>query len=86
MKISSYLAPICAVSAIVFADYCIIVIQPYDTNYVWITVYNIIVVFALWSLISTYFSDPGFVPANGKYDLSRMPRLVASLYEQTSKY
>lgn len=86
MKLKSYLAPVCAVAAIAFADYCIIVIQPHADKYIWIAIYNLIVALALWSLISTFLSDPGYVPINGKYDLSNMPRLVASLYQQISKY
>lgn len=85
MKASSYIAPVCAVCALGFADYCIIIIQP-NNNYVWLVCYNLFVFLALWSLLSTYFTDPGFVPINGKYDLSKLPRLVASLYKQTCKY
>lgn len=75
-------------TAIAFADYCVIVIQPvYDAATLsWLGFYNAIAALALWSLLSTYLADPGYVPRDCKYDLNKMPRLVASMYQQTSRY
>jgi hypothetical protein len=71
------------VTAIAFADFCVILIQPVynTTTYTWLGFYNAIAALALWSLVSTYLSDPGYVPRDCKYDLNKMPRLVASMYK-----
>ena len=45
-----------------------------------------IVFLALWAYFSAMFSDPGFVPNQYEYDLSKMSVLIAALYRQTARY
>jgi hypothetical protein len=36
---------------------------------------------AIWSLIATMVSDPGFVPKGYRYDFTMMTRLTKQLYD-----
>ena len=35
---------------------------------------------AVWSLIATYFSDPGYIPVNYIYDESKFIQIVAQIF------
>ena len=41
-------------------------------------VFNILVFMSLWSLLATMLSDPGYVPKNYEYDVSKMNKNIKS--------
>jgi hypothetical protein len=81
-KITSYLAPLCGVCVLIFCDYIVIAMNlSQDVGKIaFIAIYNLIVFLALWAYFSAMWSDPGFVPNQYEYDLSKMSVLIAALY------
>lgn len=64
---------------ILLCDFTLIISQANLTaigSIVVILVYNVFVIMALWSLIATMVSDPGFVPKGYRYDFTRLTRLT----------
>ena len=70
-KLSSYTAPIFGILCLLLADYTVFKIQPvYDTGAViFYVIYNLLILLTIWSLASTLFSDPGFIPLKYKYNM-----------------
>jgi hypothetical protein len=87
-KITSYSAPFFGVCTLIFSDFTVIIMNlPLSNSSIsFIVLYNILVFLALWSLFSAMWCDPGFIPRDSVYDLSKMSRLTAALYKNVSKY
>ncbi len=84
-KLSSYAAPLAGTCTILLADFAIIEIQYPNFkagSIVFLILYNLLVLLALWSLLSALINDPGYIPIHYQYDLSNMSRLVRALYQQ----
>lgn len=87
-KITSYTAPFCGVCTLIICDYVVIMMN-WSTGSgatIFIIIYNVFLVLALWSYFGAMWSDPGFVPLEYEYNLSKMSRLTAALYHQSAKY
>ena len=76
--------PIFVVCIILFCDFVLIISQKdlkSTGSLVAVILYNIVVFMALWSLLATMVSDPGFVPKGYRYDFTMMTRLTKQLYD-----
>lgn len=87
-KYTSYTAPFCGVCTLLYCEYLVIMMRPNLSTgiLIFLIFYTILVVMALWSYFSAMLSDPGYVPHDYEYDLSRMSRLTAALYRHCDKY
>ena len=44
-------------------------------------VFGFLVLMSIWSLLATMCTDPGFIPFNYEYDVTKMTRTMESLYK-----
>lgn len=69
----SYLAPFTSILIIGGCDYAFFILNLRNSNYYKIeyaifALYNWLCIMAFWSLIMTFFCDPGFIPLKYSYN------------------
>ena len=78
-KCGSLLMPLLVFCLISLCDFALILLQdkPYSPgSLVAIIIYNVGVFLAVWSLLATMLSDPGFLPLGYRYDTTMMTRIT----------
>ena len=74
---SAYIVPIFALFALLLSDVAFFLVNSSVWTFGTIflaSFYNFLVFMALWSLVSTFYSDPGFVPFTYEYEISNMSK------------
>jgi len=78
-KFCSLMMPLLVVCLISLCDFALIILQekPYSPgSLVAIILFNVGVFLAIWSLLATMLSDPGFLPLGYRYDTTMMTRIT----------
>jgi hypothetical protein len=81
----SYIAPFVGIAIVIACDYSFCTIN-YADEFHWIdlaliVVYNILAVMAVWSLMMTLLSDPGYVPKGHDYNKSHLSKTTLALFK-----
>lgn len=66
MKPCDYLLLFTSILTITYADFCFVVMNL--DQIVQLVCFNVLVFMAMWSLLATFLTDPGFIPMHYRYD------------------
>ena len=75
------------IACVILSNYCFVLLEILKTskplewyNYIYIVLYELIVIMVLWCLFRLVVSDPGYIPQDYRYDVETLDALDKALY------
>ena len=75
------IAPLFVLACLILSNYCFFLLErPRGSplvwyNYIYIVLYEVIVILVLWCLLRLVFSDPGYIEKGYRYDIGALSAL-----------
>ena len=91
-NLCSYLAPVLGLTVLILCDavFFIVYLHPEETvkirGLVFLSIYNIIMLLAIFSLLMTWCGNPGYIPKGYCYDSSKLSLLTHALYKNVVQH